>query len=162
MAGWSAARRLRAELFYPYYPAAMNDEYGSDEATNPAIRSGNDSPLIDIIKIYNYWPLVYFSCRWNSVGDHPTVDVSMPTSTYESETQARREFGRVTDICGDIWLIHGYLTITKDCGVFWGGVDVGLISWWYCQFVSEVCCEPHRMPYAVCCMFYWVNNQQYS
>ena len=48
------------ELCWQYYPTAINDECGPNESTNTLIFSRNDSPLIDIITIYNYRPLVIF------------------------------------------------------------------------------------------------------
>ena len=119
--------------------------------TNNLVFSGNDSPLIDITPIYNYWRLVYFYCCWNSVAGPPTLDVSILTRTYENEAHAEKEFGRVADICGDKWFIHGDSTITKDYGVLLEGG----VSGWFPGDLASLCrkCAVNRS------MFYKVNNQ---
>ena len=69
----AAVRRRRAAYASGYYPAAINVECGSNEATTSQIRSRNDTPRVSIWSLYNIWLFFYFSCGCFSIGGPPKL-----------------------------------------------------------------------------------------
>ena len=87
--------------------------------------------------------LLLVLCRWSSYGWCVNADENLGErdACWEGIRQSGRYLRRYMI---DSWGLNNNQGLW--CFI-WGGVDVGLISWWYCQFVLEVCCEPHRTFY---------------